>query len=125
MFNAGKQHIALEDGSRIVVIGGGPAGAFFAINMLRRAKEAGRQVEVTIIEKKKELQFYEASYSGAYREGCNYCAGGISPRMSDVLEDMGIELPKEIVQGKAVSLTVQGDWKNIELRIPEGRKIIL
>jgi flavin-dependent dehydrogenase len=120
-----RKEPTVKGGLQMVVIGGGPAGAFFAIEALRKASESGRKIEVAIIEKKEELTFYEPTYPSGSREGCNYCAGGISPRMSSVLEDLGLMLPKEIEQGRATSLTVQGDWKNIELRVPEGRKILL
>ncbi|MEJ2722926.1 MAG: hypothetical protein P8181_17575, partial [bacterium] len=32
-------------------------------------------------------------------------------------------LPAEILQGRIDSLTLHGDWKNIELRVPEGRRM--
>lgn len=117
----GKQPIPLENRARVLVVGGGPAGAFFAIRMLRRARRSGRTIEVVILEKKQELQFYEPSCSSSQREGCNYCAGGISPRLVDILDDAGLSLPDEVLQSRVESLTIHGDWKNIELPIPTGR----
>jgi len=118
-----KTSIPLEDNSKIVVVGGGPAGSFFATTLLKKAKKSGRRIEVTILEKKKEPLFYEATCSIAPREGCNYCAGGISPRMSDVLEELRFTLPNEILESTVKSLTIQGHWKNIEIKVPEGRKM--
>ena len=51
--------VALPDGAAVVVVGGGPAGAFFAIRLLRLAREAGKRIEVLILEKKRELNFYQ------------------------------------------------------------------
>jgi flavin-dependent dehydrogenase len=117
--------LSLENPARIVVVGGGPSGAFFSINLLRHARSLNREIEVQIIEKKKELQFYEIAQLFSFREGCNYCAGGISPRMMDVLEKEGLQIPEEILQGNVSSLTVQGGWKNVEMKVPEGRKMTL
>jgi flavin-dependent dehydrogenase len=113
--------IPLENRSKILVIGGGPAGAFFARELLSRARTAGRQIEVSIVEQKKTPRFYQTSCPSVYREGCNFCAGGISPRMSDVLQASGLEVPKEVVTGEIEKVIVQGDWKHIELKVPPGR----
>ncbi len=120
---AGKP-IVLADGATVVVVGGGPAGAFFAIRAARKARQRGMKLDLVILERKKELHFYEAVSSVAFREGCNYCAGSVSPLLTDLLEANGLPLPEEIVEGKARSLTVHADWKSIELPIPEGRDIV-
>ncbi|MGO8753078.1 MAG: NAD(P)/FAD-dependent oxidoreductase [Thermoguttaceae bacterium] len=119
-----RQHLALPDGATVVVVGGGPAGAFFAIRILRRARALGKKLDVLILEKKREIHFYQPAFVGASWEGCNYCAGSISPRLADVLRENQLVLPEEIVEGKATVLTVHGDWKSIELPIPEGRDIL-
>jgi len=121
--NKAKKHIPLPDPAKVMVIGGGPAGAFFAITLLRRARQLGREVEVLILEKKKELQFYSSSSSFSCREGCGHCAGAISPRMADVLGELGLDLPEDIVAGNVESLAVHGDWKTNVLPIPEGRSM--
>lgn len=124
LFSRRKRQISLEDRATIVVVGGGPAGAFFAIKMLRRAKGAARAIEVLILERKRESQDCEPSYGFPLREGCNYCAGGISPRLADILDDMGLTLPEEVLQSRVQSLTIHGEWKNIELPIPDGRRML-
>lgn len=114
----------LPAGARVAVVGGGPAGSFFALQLLRKARRRGRTVEVVILERKKELGSLSAAFAIAPREGCNYCAGGISPRMNDVLADLGIDLPEEIVQSRITSIMVQGHWKNIELPVPRPRQML-
>lgn len=119
-----KQHRALPDTATVVVVGGGPAGTFFAIQAMRKARTLGKKLDLVIVEKKKLLGLHQSELSVAFREGCNYCAGGISPRLADILRHDGLSIPEEIVAGKAESLTVHGDWKSIELPIPDGRDML-
>ncbi len=120
----GAQLMPLPDGATVVVVGGGPAGALFAMRVLRRARELGKRLELLIFEKKREVHFSQPASPLAFREGCNYCAGSISPRLGDVLRENGLILPAEIVEGKATTLTVHGDWKSLELPIPAGRDML-
>ena len=99
-------------------------GRFFAIELLRRAPTLGARPKVVIIEKKREPQFYAGSCPSVLREGCNYCAGSISPLMADVLGAMGLTLPGHLVEGEPRLLTVHGDWKSIELTVPAGRRML-
>ncbi|OFV80825.1 MAG: hypothetical protein A2W26_06870 [Acidobacteria bacterium RBG_16_64_8] len=115
--------MTLPDGATVVVVGGGPAGSFFAIRALRKARELGRTLDLTILERKTEVCFYRPVAFCSW-EGCNYCAGGISPRLADVLKENGISLPEEVVEGRATEITVHGDWKSIELPVPVGREIL-
>ncbi|MHB0980336.1 MAG: NAD(P)/FAD-dependent oxidoreductase [Thermoleophilia bacterium] len=117
------QSLVLPDGATVVVVGGGPAGAFFAIRALRRARQLGKDLDVAILEKKRELCFFASTVSFA-GGGCNYCAGGISPRLADVLRDNGLMLPHDVVEGRTTEVTVHGDWKSVELPVPEGREMV-
>ena len=44
-------HMHLKNGAKIAIIGGGPAGSFFAHFALMHAKQLGIKVSVTIFEK--------------------------------------------------------------------------
>ena len=47
-----SQPTYLANGSRVGVVGGGPAGSFFAIELLRRARSLGLRLRVEIFDGK-------------------------------------------------------------------------
>jgi flavin-dependent dehydrogenase len=111
----------LPDGATVAVVGGGPAGAFFAIRAARNARALGKALDIVIIEKNTGGR---DSCPAHALEGCNYCAGGISPNLFDILNRDGIHLPEEIIEGKAEAVIVHGDWKSLELPVPKGRTML-
>ena len=119
-----KPRLHLEDGARIAVIGGGPAGAFFSLHLLKRARELHRHVEVTIFERRRAPDVHAPGCHGEGWKGCNYCAGGLSPKLIDSLKALRIEVPESVIQSRVRSITIQGFWKNIELEVPPGREML-
>lgn len=118
-----QARIPLPPGAIVAVIGGGPAGALFAIQLLQRAVKLARPLKVLIFERR-----YQPGVSGASAlpdcwNGCNHCAGGISPRLNDRLRELGLSLPASVIQSRIRSLTIQGYWKNITLEVPAGREM--
>jgi flavin-dependent dehydrogenase len=85
----------------VAVIGGGPAGAFFAYFLLDMAAQAGRRVGVDIYEPRNFTQ------PGA--QGCNGCAGIVSESLVRLMAEDGIDLPSSVVQRNIDSYVMHMD----------------
>ncbi len=98
------KRLSLHDGSRIAIIGGGPAGSFFANFALRIAREKGIKVSVTIFDGK--------DFNLLGPPGCNMCAGVISRNLAEMLRGEGVVLsPSQIqreIKGYYFQTTVHG-----------------
>lgn len=62
----------LEDGARVGVVGGGPAGSLFAYFLLRFARQIDLDVRVEIYEPR--------DFTQPGPQGCNMCCGIVSGR---------------------------------------------
>lgn len=82
----------LINGSRVVIIGGGPAGSFFAMHLVREAEKAHLQLEVVLFEAR--------DFNKPGPAGCNKCAGILSAASLSKLSSSGLQIPKEIIQAE-------------------------
>ena len=110
----------LENGSRVVVAGGGPAGSFFAIHLLREAEQASRKISVCIVDKKIART---GEVSSSPLKGCNYCAGAVFPRLHDEMVRIGLRPPPDLVCEEFTHIWIHGMWKNFPLKVPKGQKL--
>ncbi|MGZ4337025.1 MAG: NAD(P)/FAD-dependent oxidoreductase [Gaiellaceae bacterium] len=86
----GASPLALEDGSRVAVIGGGPSGSLFAFFLLGFAQMIDLDLRVDV---------YEArDFAAVGPRGCNMCAGIVSESLVQMLAIEGINLPTSVVQ---------------------------
>ena len=108
--------LSLQNGDRVAIVGGGPAGSFFAIICLREARRLNRQLDVVIVEKRGPADQGSDDFQC---KGCNFCAGLISPRLNQILSAQGLVVPDEIVQGHIDYVWIHGQWKNFRLRVPQ------
>ena len=114
----------LQDGATVAIVGGGPAGSFFAIHLLRLARERCRRLRVVIFERRRPAPDPGKDVlSGSY-EGCPRCAGGVSPRLSDALAELDIGIADDVLQKRVKSIAVQGNWKPIYMHVPDGRSML-
>ncbi|MBI2938792.1 MAG: hypothetical protein HYY04_00005, partial [Chloroflexi bacterium] len=74
---------------RIAVIGGGPAGSFFALYALKYARLARRDIAITIYEAKDFRRFGQP--------GCNMCAGIIPTSVLRRFGELDLKLPAAII----------------------------
>ena len=100
----------LEDGARVAVIGGGPAGSFFAYFLHELADRFGRELEVVIYEPR--------NYSGVGPASCNMCGGIISETLVQNLAAEGINLPADVVQRGVDSYMLHMDVGDTRIDTP-------
>jgi len=107
----------LGQGSKVAVIGGGPAGSFFALFALHYARQVPLDLEITIFEAR--------DFSRPGPPGCNMCAGVIPAFVLREIEALDLKLPAPIIQGSIdayVLHTVAGTLK-AAMPAPEAQVI--
>lgn len=102
---------SIETGSKVAIIGGGPAGSFFALYLMKYAQEVGKRPEITIYEPR---NFREPGH-----KGCKGCAGILSVSLLRNLVELGLALPEEVIQHRIESYTVHSPYSAITFSNPE------
>jgi len=105
-----EKEFGLQDGSRIAVVGGGPAGSFFSYFLLKMAQAIDLELEVDIYEPRC------FQYCGP--AGCNHCGGIVSESLVQILAAEGIVLPSSVVQRGVESYVVHMDVGDVEIGSP-------
>ncbi len=96
----------LEQGSRVSIVGGGPAGSLFAIHLLMQAEMKGLRLKVTIHERR--------SFERDGAPGCNMCAGILSSTFIRALARVGLTIPPSVIVSRISSYylhTVHGTFE--------------
>jgi flavin-dependent dehydrogenase len=106
----------LDDGSRVGVIGGGPAGSFFSIFLWDLADRMDLVIHVDIYEPR--------AYTRPGPVGCNMCGGIISETLVQNLAAEGINLPPTVVQRGIDSYMLHMDVGSVRIETPRQEKRI-
>jgi flavin-dependent dehydrogenase len=102
--------LALDDGSRIGVIGGGPAGSFFSYFLLDMAQRVGIDIQLDIYESR--------DFSVPGPTGCNMCGGIVSESLVQTLATEGINLPPTVVERGIDAYVLHMDAGNVSIETP-------
>lgn len=100
----------LQDGSRVAVVGGGPAGSFFSWFLLKMAAAIDLDLSVDIFEPR--------SFDYCGPAGCNHCGGIVSESLVQILATEGIVLPSGVVQRGVESYVVHMDVGDVSIESP-------
>ena len=102
----------LVDGSRIAVLGGGPAGSFFSYFLLDMAA----RVDVRL-----ELDIYEPRmFAQPGPTGCNMCGGIISETLVQNLAADGVFLSGDVIQRGIDSYMLHTDVGSVRISTPNS-----
>jgi flavin-dependent dehydrogenase len=111
-----EEDYSLDSGSRVAVIGGGPAGSLFSFYLLDMARRMGVDLEVDIYEPR--------DFSRVAPQGCNMCGGIISESLVQNLATDGINLPTTVVQRGIDSYMLHMDVGKVRIETPLQEKRI-
>src|SRR5512134_1690015 len=111
------EEILLDDGSRVAIVGGGPAGSFFGYFLLRMSEAMGiRDLAVDIYEPR--------LFRHCGPAGCNHCGGIISETLVQHLATEGIRLPGPVIQRGIDSYMLHMDVGSVRIETPLREKRI-
>ena len=106
-----ENRLRLTNNSKIAIIGGGPAGSFFANDAIRQAKRLGINIQITI--------FNSKDFSQRGPSGCNMSAAVIAGTLHAKLTRDGIVLPESIIRQEIKGYYFHTEEYGIELYKPD------
>ena len=107
----------LLNGSRVVIVGGGPAGSFSALHLLRYAAEKSLHLEILILEPR--------NFGRPGPGGCNKCAGILSSTLLRNLDTLDLSLPSEVIQSELSAYVLHLGEVELPLARPDPRRRIV
>jgi NADH:ubiquinone reductase (H+-translocating) len=101
----------LREGTRIAIIGGGPAGCFFALYLNHYARDFGIKPDITIFESR--------NLGGSGFRGCKGCAGILSSSLLSSLAEIHLTLPEEVIQQRIDGYNILSPFTAITMSNPD------
>ena len=111
-----KDGLYLDNGSRVAVIGGGPAGSLFTYFLFEMAERIGMELAVDIYEPR--------DFTKTGPIGCNMCGGIVSESLVQLLATEGINLPSSVVQRGIDSYVLHMDVGTVRIEPTRREKRI-
>lgn len=106
----------LNDGGRVIIIGGGPSGVACALALQKLGNESGRHLSITIVESKE--------FSG--ERHYNTCSGVVSPPLAELLENgLGLPFPYHLARSRISGYVLHTNRAEIQLDDPDRSCIAL
>jgi len=102
----------LDSDSRVAIIGGGPAGSFFALYLRHFARLRGINPQITI--------YQDRSFDALGPKGCKGCAGIISLSLIKNMAELNISPPPEVIQTIIDRFAVHSPYASIDISNPDN-----
>jgi NADH dehydrogenase len=103
--------LKLTEGSTVAVVGGGPAGCFFALYLNHYAREYGFKPEITVYESR--------DFGTSGLRGCKGCAGILSSSLLSSLAEIQLTLPEEVIQQRIDGYNILSPYTSITMSNPD------
>jgi flavin-dependent dehydrogenase len=108
--------LKLTDGSRVAVLGAGPAGSFFSYFLLDMARRMGIRLDVDLFESR--------DFTRSGPPGCNMCGGIVSESLVQILAVEGIDLPDSVIKRGIDAYMLHMDVGRVRIVTPLQEKRI-
>lgn len=114
--NTSRTTLKLTDGSRVAVLGAGPAGSFFGYFLLDMARRMGIRLDVDLFESR--------DFTRSGPPGCNMCGGIVSESLVQILAVEGINLPGSVIKRGIDAYMLHMDVGRVRIETPLQEKRI-
>jgi NADH:ubiquinone reductase (H+-translocating) len=101
----------MREGSRIAIVGGGPAGCFFALYLDQYSRDYGIKPDITIYESRNP--------GGSGFRSCKGCAGILSSSLLRSLAEIRLTLPEEVIQQRLDGYNILSPYTSITMSNPD------
>ncbi len=107
----------LVNGSRVAIVGGGPAGSLSAIHLLAYATQANILLDIQIFEPR--------DFQRPGPNSCNKCAGVLSSTLVQSLKNLGLEIPDEMIQAELSTYILHLGQIDLPIQKPDANRRIV